>query len=81
VGILVQLWCAPEMAEANEKKVADDILKGLTAIADELGVTLRQAHYALTEGRIPAGKDGNTWVASRKLLREHYRRLAAGQAA
>jgi len=70
------------MADTNgDKRVADDVLRGLRAIADELGVSIRQAHYALTEERIPAGRDGNTWVASRKVLREHFKRLTAGQAA
>jgi hypothetical protein len=61
---------------AREKRVADDILRGLRAIAKELGMTIRQTHYGLTEGRIPAGRDGNTWIASRQVLREHYRELA-----
>jgi hypothetical protein len=64
-----------------EKRVADDVLRGMAAIADELGLTLRQTHYGLAQRRIPAGRDGNTWIASRKVLREHFKRLAAGQAA
>ena len=66
------------MVDTNREKtrVADDILRGLRAIAKELGLTVRQTHYALTEGRIPAGREGNTWIASRQALREHYREIA-----
>jgi hypothetical protein len=61
----------------GERRVADDILRGLRAIAGELGMTVRQTHYALTAGRIPSGRDGNSWIASRQILREHYRRKLA----
>jgi hypothetical protein len=65
------------MVDKNkERRVADDILRGLRAIANELGMTVRQAHYGLSAGRIPAGRDGNTWIASRQKLREHYREIA-----
>jgi hypothetical protein len=37
------------------EKVADDLLRGLRAIADEVGLSVRQTHYGLTQGRIPAG--------------------------
>jgi hypothetical protein len=65
------------MASANrERRVRDDVLRGLQAIADELGMTVRQAHYGLTEGHIPGGREGNTWVTTKEALREHYRELA-----
>jgi hypothetical protein len=65
------------MAVTNrEKRVRDDVLRGLQAIADELGMTVRQVHYGLTEGHIPGGREGNTWISSKEVLREHYRELA-----
>jgi hypothetical protein len=63
------------------EKVADDLLRGLKAISDELGLSIRQTHYGLTEGRIPAARDGITWIASRQVLREHYRKLMKTKAA
>jgi hypothetical protein len=61
----------------RERRVADDILRGLRAIAKECGMTVRQAHYALTEGHIPAGREGNNWIASKEKLREHYKEATA----
>jgi hypothetical protein len=63
---------------ANER-IADDLLRGLRAIADEVGLSVRQTHYGLTQGRIPAGREGINWIASRQVLREHFRRLTTGQ--
>jgi hypothetical protein len=64
-----------------QEKVADDLLRGLRAIADELGQSVRQTHYGLTKGRIPAARDGDSWIASRQVLREHYRKLTSGPVA
>ena len=64
------------------EKIADDLLRGLKAIVDEIGLTLRQTHYGLTEGKIPGGREGgkgSNWVASRQVLREHFRKLTSGQ--
>jgi len=69
------------MTESAVGKVADDALRGVKAIADELGITPRQAHHGLEQKRIPAGRDGNTWIASRRVLRERHEKLTAGQAA
>jgi hypothetical protein len=52
--------------------VASDVLRGVGAISQEVGLTKREAYYKLEKGIIPAGKDGSQWVASRKKLREHY---------
>jgi hypothetical protein len=60
---------------------AGDCLKGVRAIADELGETPRRTYYLLENKAIPAGKLGRMWVASRRRLREHYDRLTAGEAA
>jgi hypothetical protein len=64
-----------------QEKVADDLLRGLKAIADEVGLSVRQTHYGLTKGRIPAARDGDgiTWIASKQVLREHYRNLMTAQ--
>jgi hypothetical protein len=63
------------------RRVRDDLLRGIEEIADEIGLTPRQTHYALTKGRIPAARDGNSWVASKETLRDHYKKLTAKSAA
>ena len=54
-------------------KIADDRLRGVKAIADEMGETERQVRYGIDTGRIPAVKEGGLWCASRGQLRERYR--------
>lgn len=55
----------------------DDALYGIKAIAEFIGRTPRQTHYLLYEGRIPAGKEGVLWRASKKALRAHYEKLSS----
>ena len=62
-----------------DSKIADDLLRGVKAIAREVGLTERQAYYQLERKRLPAGKDGEVWVASRQRLREHYQKITAGE--
>jgi hypothetical protein len=54
-------------------KIADDRLRGVKAIADEIGETERQVRHGIDRGRIPAVKEGGLWCASREVLREQYR--------
>jgi hypothetical protein len=54
-------------------RIADDRLRGVKAIAEELGETERQARHGIDMGRIPAVKDGNRWCASREVLHKLYR--------
>jgi hypothetical protein len=63
------------MTDSNQirsGKLADDLLVGAKAIADELGIEERQAFHGLTRGNIPARKMGRLWVASRSRLRAHF---------
>ena len=54
-------------------KIAEDRLRGVKAIAEEMGETERQVRYGIDTGRIPAIKEGGLWCASREMLREQYR--------
>ena len=54
-------------------KIAEDRLRGVKAIAEEMGETERQVRYGIDTGRIPAIKEGGLWCASREVLREQYR--------
>jgi hypothetical protein len=58
-------------------KLADDLLHGLKAIADEIGVTPRRAHYLCSNKMIPARQIGSIWVGSKSELRRHFRGEAA----
>lgn len=51
------------------KRLADDMLRGVRAIADELGETERQVYYALEKGNLPAFKRGKIWCARKSTLR------------
>lgn len=57
---------------AVPETLADDILWGAQAIADEIGVELRQCFHLLEQGYIPATKTGRTWTTTRSRLRRHF---------
>jgi hypothetical protein len=65
----------------NTVVIADDMLYGAAAIAEFLGIPLRKAFYLLEQRRIPAGKLGREYVASRTALRIHFAKLAGGDRA
>lgn len=44
------------------------MLWGAARIAEALNINVRQAHYLLEQGRLPAKKIGRRWVASRQAL-------------
>jgi hypothetical protein len=52
--------------------LADDLLHGAQAIADELGIDVRRAFYLLERGLIPGTKTGRIWTGSRRRLRQHF---------
>lgn len=51
------------------KQEDPDIVWGLEAIAKDIDRTVRQTHYMLSTGKLPARQIGNRWVASRRKLR------------
>lgn len=59
-------------------RIAEDRLRGVKAIAEEMGETERQVRYGIDTGRIPAIKEGGLWCASREVLREQYRARMRG---
>jgi hypothetical protein len=60
------------LRDNKPERLADDLLFGAEAIADELGVSIRKAFYLLERGLIPGAKCGRAWTASRRKLREHF---------
>lgn len=66
---------------ANEQpqaeRLADDMLIGAHAIADELGVEEHVVYYIHKMKRLPIGKLGKNLIASRRKLRLAANRLTA----
>jgi hypothetical protein len=58
-----------------------DLLWGVDAIADEIGLTRRQTYYQLESGRLPAMKQAGKWTASRSGLRTHFGKILGGKVA
>ena len=58
------------------KDCQPDLLWGCKAIAQFINRTPRQTFHLLAEGKLPAGKIGTTWVASREVLTEFFREIA-----
>jgi hypothetical protein len=61
--------------------LANDKLRGVVPIAQYIGEKPRRTYYLLERRLIPAGKEGDSWIASKSRLRAHYARLASGEAA
>jgi hypothetical protein len=57
---------------------AEDLLRGVPAIAEYIGETERKTYYQCEKGLIPVGKLGATWIASKTKLRRHYDQLTDG---
>ncbi len=55
-----------------------DFLWGCNAIASFIGRTPRQTFHLLEAKKLPAGKVGATWVASKSALTEYLNRVARG---
>jgi hypothetical protein len=60
--------------------LVDDLLKGAEQISKFIGENVWRTYHLLETQVIPAGKQGNYWIASKQALREHYERLTRGQA-
>jgi hypothetical protein len=58
-------------------RLADDLLVGAPAIAEELGVNVHAVYYIFKKGRLPIGKLGKNLIASRSKLRRAALALAS----
>jgi hypothetical protein len=52
--------------------LADDLLLGAQAIADEMGIPVRRAFHLLESRHLPADKVGRTWMSTRSRLRRFF---------
>lgn len=60
---------------------ADDILRGVAAIAAFRKEPERRTRYLIERKLIPFGKEGAIIIASKRRLREQYEKLTSGKAA
>jgi hypothetical protein len=59
------------------EKIGDDLLRGVARIARFINEEERSTYHKLARGYLPGGKEGSEWIASKTVLREHYRQLTA----
>ena len=64
-----------------DTEIADDILRGVKNIANFINEDARATNHKLATGALPGGKEGNQWVASKAVLRNHYKNITAGKVA
>lgn len=58
-----------------------DLLNGVADFAAFTGYPERKTSYLLETGQLPAGKLGRLWIGSKKKVRAHLEKIAAGEAA
>ena len=63
-----------------QTEIADDILRGVKKIAEFVNDDVRSTFHKLATGKIPAGKEGVQWVASKAVLRQHYAKITGSGA-
>jgi hypothetical protein len=64
-----------------DTEIADDILRGVKKIANFINEDARATNHKLATGALPGGKEGNQWIASKTVLRDHYVKITSGKAA
>jgi hypothetical protein len=67
----------PGETEISRERLADDLLIGGQAIADELGIALHDLYYIAKTKRLPIGRLGKNLIASRAKLRRAASALTA----
>ena len=55
--------------KSQTERLADDLLIGAQAIAEFVGVEIHQIHYIFKTKKLPIGKMGKQYIASKKKLR------------
>ena len=74
-------WDPAKKGGAGDERhdvLGEDLLYGAKAIARFLGLPMIRCFYLLEQRRVPCGKLGAAWIASRSALREHMARIARG---
>jgi hypothetical protein len=63
-----------------EAEIADDLLRGVKQISRFINEDERSTFHKLSRGTLPGGKEGAQWVASKRVLREHYAKITGAKA-
>ncbi len=58
--------------QPNLAGLGEDLVWGVKAISETIGLTERQTLYLLETGRLPAKKVGRRWYSSISSLRKHF---------
>jgi hypothetical protein len=61
-------------------EIGEDLLRGVKDIARFINDDVRSTNHKLATGKIPAGKEGSQWVASKSVLRQHYAKITGAAA-
>ena len=64
----------------TDATLADDLLRGVPAIAAFMGDSERRTYYALETKQLPGGKLRGMWIASKRKLRERIEQIVSGGA-
>jgi hypothetical protein len=64
----------------QQPALKDEILRGVKAIAEYLGIEPRRVFYLAETGLLPLTKEGSTWIGLKTVLTMHYQRSAEGAA-
>jgi hypothetical protein len=59
----------------QDTSLADDLLRGIKAIAAFIGENERRVYYMAERGYLPVGREGSTYVASKRALLAHYTKI------
>ncbi len=70
-----------ENTSPPEDDLADDLLDGAKDFAVLTGWSERRCFYLLERKQLPGGKIGDRWIGSKRRVRQHLARVAAGEAA
>lgn len=55
-----------------ELKLRDDLLRGVSKIAEYIGENQRRTNHLLAMGILPGRKDGLKWVSKKSVIDRHY---------
>jgi hypothetical protein len=69
------------LIDLENECIGGDILRGVKSIANFIKEDPRATNHKLATGALPGGKEGNQWIASKAVLRDHYLKITAGKAA
>lgn len=63
-----------------DTEIGDDLLRGVKQISKFINEDERSTFHKLSRGTLPGGKEGNQWIASKRVLRAHYEKITGAKA-